>query len=77
MTRIVVHGTPRHTPTARNSGSRYAYGYASGRRQPGYAYGYAPSPAYYGPPPKRRYGYVPAKPRRYVSRGVFQGSYGN
>lgn len=71
-TKITVHGSPRHAPTASTYGARYAYG-EMGRRRPSYygyrGYGdYDGPPSYYAPPPKRRYG---SKPRRYVARGMF------
>ncbi|MGQ0673918.1 MAG: L,D-transpeptidase [Hyphomicrobium sp.] len=72
MTRISVHGTPRHPAVSyRSSGPRYGYGQ---RRGPAGATAYYGAPnAYYVPAPRRRGSarVVTAPPRRYVSRGLF------
>lgn len=75
MTKIVVHGSPKYRPTVAYSGGT-RNGTNARRRQPA-AYGYYGSmPSYYVPAQKRRaYTYQNAKPRRYVSRGVFQSGY--
>jgi hypothetical protein len=74
MTRIVVHGTPKHGPAIVRGpdGRRFA-----ARRPYWNSYSYYSVPSYYYYPPKakkrraaaRPYYYPP--PRRYVSRGVF------
>jgi hypothetical protein len=79
MTKIVVHGTPRHAPAVsyRTSGPRYGYRAGSRRGAPSY-YAYNTPPQYYVAAPRRRASasYPMPKPRRYVSRGFMQGQYG-
>jgi lipoprotein-anchoring transpeptidase ErfK/SrfK len=75
MTRIVVHGTPKHGPAiARGYDNRRL---AAARRHywNSYSYYYSPPSYYYGPSKAKRRAaarpyYYPA-PRRYVSRGAF------
>jgi hypothetical protein len=75
LTKIVVHGSPKYRATVAYSGG-VRYG-ANVRRRPQMAYGtYGTLPSYYVPAQKRRTTvYQNAKPRRYVSRGVFQSGY--
>lgn len=74
-TKITVHGSPHYAPTVASYGARYGYGPMPRRRPSYYGYGgyygyYDGPPSYYAPAPKRRYGYG-VKPRRYVTRGMF------
>ena len=79
LTRIVVHGTPRGGVGVayEDGGGRSRYNSRRSGYYSSYSY-YAPPPDYYYAPPRRRgtgaYGYYP-KPRRYVSRGIFQYGY--
>lgn len=74
MTRIVVHGSPRHREPAvayKKGSKRYATAYRQPYGMPG-AYAYSYSQPYYSAPAKPgKYG----KPRRYVSRGYTYSGY--
>ena len=77
MTKIVVHGTPRHGNVIARGYGDYDFQYNTTRRRnsywSNYSYYSAPPSYYYPPRANRRAGTAPyyyPRPRRYVSRGL-------